>query len=142
MSLLESGRGANGGWTKRQLAALGIAWPPKRGWKNFVVGAQISNAEADKFLALADVGDEFAFEDVPKKKKAKQSRRQRWLSKSPEERQRVQDWHIQRAEHKKTANPKRRAKLRQQLEMLIAERKAMFGDSWRENAPFDIPDGV
>ena len=23
---------ANGGWTKRQLSALSIPWPPERGW--------------------------------------------------------------------------------------------------------------
>lgn len=30
------------GWTKKQLAALGVSWPPKSGWKKRVIGMEIS----------------------------------------------------------------------------------------------------
>lgn len=31
--LIESHRTPGGGWTKKALAALGVPWPPPRGWK-------------------------------------------------------------------------------------------------------------
>jgi hypothetical protein len=30
---IESLKTVNGGWTKADLASLGVSWPPKSGWK-------------------------------------------------------------------------------------------------------------
>lgn len=30
---IEAAKTPNGGWTRATLAAWGVAWPPKRGWK-------------------------------------------------------------------------------------------------------------
>lgn len=32
-----------GGWTRRQLAALGISWPPPKGWKRSLIGRPLSD---------------------------------------------------------------------------------------------------
>lgn len=37
----------NGGYTKAQLSALGVAWPPPRGWKKSVVGRGIDRTAFD-----------------------------------------------------------------------------------------------
>lgn len=39
----------NGGYNKRQLELLGIAWPPKRGWKRDLLGLEISEEKARAF---------------------------------------------------------------------------------------------
>jgi hypothetical protein len=44
------GRSAAGGWTRVQLAALGVPWPPLKGWKATVLGKSISDGEAAAFL--------------------------------------------------------------------------------------------
>lgn len=36
---------ARGGWTKKQLNAIGVAWPPKNGWIKEVVGNKITEEE-------------------------------------------------------------------------------------------------
>ncbi|BBL73188.1 hypothetical protein [Methylomagnum ishizawai] len=38
-----------GGWTKAQLAAIGVAWPPPRGWLKEVVGMAIDEAARHAF---------------------------------------------------------------------------------------------
>ncbi len=35
-------RTANGGWTRVQLGAIGVAWPPRRGWVDLVCGRTIT----------------------------------------------------------------------------------------------------
>lgn len=50
--LIEAGRSERGGWSKRQLACLGVIWPPPSGWRAATVGRLIRQAEADTFLAL------------------------------------------------------------------------------------------
>lgn len=46
--------GASGkcGWTKEQLALLGIVWPPARGWSRRIVGTEIEEAIAHQFLSM------------------------------------------------------------------------------------------
>ena len=39
----------NGGWTKKQLAVLGIAWPPRSGWVRRVEGKVLTAEEAKIF---------------------------------------------------------------------------------------------
>jgi len=57
------------GWTRKQLACLGVAWPPRRGWKYRLEGREIPDATArafereglrnrrEHFLALVDEDD-------------------------------------------------------------------------------------
>jgi hypothetical protein len=52
--LLEAGKSSRGGWSKAQLAILGVAWPPAAGWKARVIGVSISRADADRFIQLRD----------------------------------------------------------------------------------------
>lgn len=49
--LIESGKSAAGGYSKAQLALLGVAWPPISGWKRQVIGRQITSYEATSFVA-------------------------------------------------------------------------------------------
>jgi hypothetical protein len=50
--LLAAGRSERGGWSKAQLAILGVAWPPTTGWKAVVVGLRLPRAEAERFVSL------------------------------------------------------------------------------------------
>lgn len=50
--LIESGKSERGGWTKAQLAILGVSWPPESGWKRKVIGAIIPQSEALRFVEL------------------------------------------------------------------------------------------
>jgi hypothetical protein len=49
--LIESGKSAAGGYSKAQLAALGVAWPPISGWKSQIIGKQITSDAAARFVA-------------------------------------------------------------------------------------------
>jgi hypothetical protein len=48
--LIEGGKSAVGGYSKAQLALLGVTWPPLRGWKKGIVGKQITKDAATRFL--------------------------------------------------------------------------------------------
>ena len=37
---IEAGKSARGGWTRRQLAELGVPWPPK-GWKRALIKGEL-----------------------------------------------------------------------------------------------------
>lgn len=50
-SLIESGKSASGGYSKAQLAVLGVPWPPVSGWKKDVIGRQITSDAFAKFVA-------------------------------------------------------------------------------------------
>lgn len=50
--LLEQGQSKAGGWSREQLRLLGVNWPPKRGWPAKIVGSEITDAEAARFLEL------------------------------------------------------------------------------------------
>ena len=41
-----------GQWNAKQLAVLGIQWPPIKGWKQRVIGMEISEEEARRFSEL------------------------------------------------------------------------------------------
>lgn len=49
--LIESGKSAAGGYSKSQLALLGVAWPPVSGWKKQAIGSQITSDAAARFVA-------------------------------------------------------------------------------------------
>jgi hypothetical protein len=52
--LIESGRSPAGGWTREQLAVLGVPWPPPAGWARDTLGKTITPALAAEFLAKGD----------------------------------------------------------------------------------------
>lgn len=48
--LLKRARSEKGGYTRAQLAAVGVKWPPKKGWPKLVLGKQITDEQASAFL--------------------------------------------------------------------------------------------
>jgi hypothetical protein len=50
--LIEAGQSERGGWSKAQLALIGVAWPPPAGWKEIAVGRRIPRADTERFVAL------------------------------------------------------------------------------------------
>jgi hypothetical protein len=52
IELIEAGKSERGGWSRQQLACLGVAWPPAKGWKEGALGRLIPAAEAERFLEL------------------------------------------------------------------------------------------
>lgn len=53
IDFIDSGKTQRGRWTKASLAAIGVSWPPRKGWKDRVVGQSISDDQAAMFLAGA-----------------------------------------------------------------------------------------
>ena len=51
--LIAAGTSERGGLSKRQLALLGVDWPPTRGLKKSVIGRPISQEDAQEFIHLA-----------------------------------------------------------------------------------------
>ena len=49
---LEQGKSEKGGYTAKQLNLFSIPWPPMKGWKNRIIGMEISDEMADQFLLL------------------------------------------------------------------------------------------
>lgn len=45
-----------GGWTKKQLAALGVAWPPALGWIKRLAGKEITEQQCQAFTAYGEHG--------------------------------------------------------------------------------------
>ena len=41
-------RTGRGGWTRKQLAGLGVPWPPPKGWKNKLLGKKITPSKKNK----------------------------------------------------------------------------------------------
>jgi hypothetical protein len=48
---LNKHRSSSGGWTRSQILALGLVWPPTKGWKTVVLGKEISEANRRIFEA-------------------------------------------------------------------------------------------
>lgn len=46
---------ANGAWTRAQLNALGVSWPPINGWLRALVGTTITQQQADAFIQGATI---------------------------------------------------------------------------------------
>ena len=44
------------GWNRAQLAAIGVAWPPVKGWLSRMIGQQIDDEQAQRFTALRGSG--------------------------------------------------------------------------------------
>lgn len=41
MTWIQNNKTKNGGWTKIQLSAIGVSWPPPNGWIRTVIGKTI-----------------------------------------------------------------------------------------------------
>lgn len=52
--LLAAGASQRGGFSKQQIALLGISWPLQRGWKKSIIGGVISDEAAEEFVSLSD----------------------------------------------------------------------------------------
>lgn len=50
--LIEAARTPNGGFTKSQLAAIGIAWPPPQDWIEQKIGERITKTQLDQFKTI------------------------------------------------------------------------------------------
>mgnify|MGYP003645210350 FL=1 len=48
-------RTASGSWTKPQVEALGVTWPPSKGWMARAVGVVITDEQADIFRSKITV---------------------------------------------------------------------------------------
>ena len=48
---LNAHKTAKGAWTKEQMSALGIKWPPQGGWKLQVCGTLIQDSDKERFEA-------------------------------------------------------------------------------------------
>ena len=44
----------NGGWTRDQLDAVGVAWPPREGWIGRLVGKEITDEQRERFERRRD----------------------------------------------------------------------------------------
>lgn len=42
-------RTSKGAWTRKQLEAIGVAWPPRQGWKLRVEGSEITEDQRQQF---------------------------------------------------------------------------------------------
>jgi len=49
-------RSPKGGWKKSQLAALGVSWPPKKGWTKEVVGMELTDQQFQQFTGKSSIG--------------------------------------------------------------------------------------
>lgn len=54
--LIDAGSSRQEGWTKEQLALLGVAWPPPKGWRRDILGRPIDAEAAARFVELAKNG--------------------------------------------------------------------------------------
>jgi hypothetical protein len=50
---IESNKTAKGGWNKKQIEAIGLIWPPRKGWKKSVIGDCISFNDAQIFASYS-----------------------------------------------------------------------------------------
>lgn len=51
-ALILSRRTERGGWTRRQLAALGVAWPPPKGWIDEVARKGLTAQQVAEFVGI------------------------------------------------------------------------------------------
>ena len=51
---LDAHKTKSGGYTKEQMIALGIDWPPKSGWKGRIIGETVTKESANRFEAGSD----------------------------------------------------------------------------------------
>jgi hypothetical protein len=49
-AFMQQGCSPKGGWSRKQLAAIGVSWPPPKGWKKKLIGTRITDEDANIFL--------------------------------------------------------------------------------------------
>jgi hypothetical protein len=42
---IEAGKTPRGGWTRKQLAQWGVAWPPRPGWKRRLIAESANSSQ-------------------------------------------------------------------------------------------------
>lgn len=47
--MIDAAKTARGGYTKQQLSAVGVSWPPQSGWKESLAGKTVSKDSYDDF---------------------------------------------------------------------------------------------
>jgi len=52
--LMECGRSSAGGYNRKQLAAIGVEWPPQKGWLKDLIGKEIESSSYQAFLHAAN----------------------------------------------------------------------------------------
>lgn len=50
--MIERGKSSKGGWSMRQLALLGIDWPPPRNWKSKIIGKRVDAFKYAEFMRM------------------------------------------------------------------------------------------
>lgn len=50
--MIDDGKSDNGAWSAKQLAILGVPWPPLRGWPERIIGTEISESDYQTFLDI------------------------------------------------------------------------------------------
>ena len=50
--LTKKERTTNGGLTKKQLAAIGVPWPPPKGWQESKIGTMITKEQLKRFQTI------------------------------------------------------------------------------------------
>lgn len=50
---LAAGSSENGGFSRKQLELLGVEWPLRQGWKDLLIGKEVSDENAQAFASLA-----------------------------------------------------------------------------------------
>ena len=55
---LNKNKTSKGGWNKKQLNALGIVWPPTKGWKKRAIGSVLTDEKARAFEGVTKSKDQ------------------------------------------------------------------------------------
>jgi len=53
--MLKAGQSRHGGWSRAQVALLGVKWPLLRGWQRELIGMFVSDETVDEFVAMKDL---------------------------------------------------------------------------------------
>ena len=53
-TLIDGAASKNGGYSRRQLAAVGVQWPPEKGWKKTLVGKKVPVKAFHVFSGTSD----------------------------------------------------------------------------------------
>lgn len=51
--MLEGAKTASGAWTSAQLKLIGVEWPPRKGWRQWVIGKDYPEETIDRFKSAA-----------------------------------------------------------------------------------------
>ena len=83
--LIEAARTPNGGFTKSQLAAIGVAWPPPPDWKEDRIGMKVSKQQFEDFNHI-----EYVVKPPKSSVLSKGSRTYKDVANNPEEKRRME----------------------------------------------------